>query len=48
MRAHSERVALEVKRSVGDRDRWDETGLADGGRLGIVHFGGGGKTSSDV
>lgn len=44
----SDRVAIELNRSIVARDRWTETGLADGDRLEIVHFVGGGKTSSGV
>jgi len=44
----SDRVAIELNRSIVSRDRWSETGLADGDCLEIVHFVGGGKTSSDV
>ncbi len=39
----SDRVAIELNRSIVSRDRWTETGLADGDRLEIVHFVGGGK-----
>jgi thiamine biosynthesis protein ThiS len=44
----SDRVAIELNRSIVARDRWTETGLADGDRLEIVHFVGGGKTLSGV
>jgi len=39
----SDRVAVELNRSIVGRDRWAETGLADGDRLEIVHFVGGGN-----
>ena len=39
----SDRVAIELNREIVPRDRWAETKLADGDRLEIVHFVGGGK-----
>lgn len=44
----SDRVAIELNRSIVARDQWTETGLADGDRLEIVHFVGGGTTSPGV
>jgi thiamine biosynthesis protein ThiS len=39
----ADRVAIELNRSIVARDLWAETSLADGDRLEIVHFVGGGK-----
>ncbi len=36
------RVAVELNREIVPRERWLETGLAEGDRLEIVHFVGGG------
>ena len=44
----SDRVAVELNRSIVARDRWTETGLADGDRLEIVHFVGGGGFSAGL
>ena len=44
----SDRVAIELNRSIVARDRWPDTALADGDRLEIVHFVGGGKIPSDL
>jgi thiamine biosynthesis protein ThiS len=38
----SDRVAVELNREIVPRERWGETQLADGDRLEIVHFVGGG------
>jgi thiamine biosynthesis protein ThiS len=38
----TDRVAVELNRDIVPRDRWDQTQLADGDRLEIVHFVGGG------
>jgi thiamine biosynthesis protein ThiS len=38
----ADRVAVELNRSIVARDRWAETSLAEGDRLEIVHFVGGG------
>jgi sulfur carrier protein len=38
-----DRVAVELNRDIVPRDRWSETVLADGDRLEIVHFVGGGN-----
>ena len=38
----SDRVALELNREIVPRERWAATQLADGDRLEIVHFVGGG------
>jgi len=38
----ADRVAVELNRSIVARDQWAKTGLADGDRLEIVHFVGGG------
>ena len=38
-----DRVAIERNRDIVPRDRWSETTLADGDRLEIVHFVGGGR-----
>jgi thiamine biosynthesis protein ThiS len=44
----SDRVAIELNRSIVGRDRWTETGLADGDCLEIVHFVGGGKSPASL
>ncbi len=38
----SDRVAVELNRDIVPRDRWAETALAEGDKLEIVHFVGGG------
>jgi thiamine biosynthesis protein ThiS len=38
----SDRVAIELNRDIVARDRWPATHLAEGDRLEIVHFVGGG------
>jgi len=38
----SDRVAIELNRDIVARERWAETNLAEGDRLEIVHFVGGG------
>jgi thiamine biosynthesis protein ThiS len=38
----ADRVAIELNRSIVARDQWTKTALADGDRLEIVHFVGGG------
>jgi sulfur carrier protein len=38
----ADRVAVELNRDIVSRDRWAETQLAEGDRLEIVHFVGGG------
>jgi sulfur carrier protein len=38
----SDRVAVELNREIVPRDRWSSTHLADGDRLEVVHFVGGG------
>lgn len=38
----SDRVAVELNRDIVPRDQWPETQIADGDRLEIVHFVGGG------
>jgi thiamine biosynthesis protein ThiS len=38
----TDRVAVELNSDIVPRDRWDQTQLADGDRLEIVHFVGGG------
>jgi thiamine biosynthesis protein ThiS len=37
-----DRVAVELNREIVPRDQWAQTNLADGDRLEIVHFVGGG------
>jgi thiamine biosynthesis protein ThiS len=37
-----DRVAVELNREIVPRDRWQQTNLAEGDRLEIVHFVGGG------
>ena len=37
-----DRVAVELNRNIVPRSQWPETNLADGDRLEIVHFVGGG------
>jgi thiamine biosynthesis protein ThiS len=37
-----DRVAVELNRNIAPRDQWDETQLAEGDQLEIVHFVGGG------
>jgi sulfur carrier protein len=39
-----DRIAVELNRELIPRDRWDATQLADGDKLEIVHFVGGGKS----
>jgi thiamine biosynthesis protein ThiS len=39
----SDRVAIELNREIVPRQRWADTRLADGDRLEIVHFVGGGR-----
>ena len=39
-----DRVAVELNRELIPRDRWAQTQLADGDKLEIVHFVGGGKS----
>ena len=39
----TDRVAIELNRDIVPRDRWDQTQLADGDRLEVVHFVGGGS-----
>jgi thiazole synthase len=41
----SDRVAVELNRSIVPRERWSETSLGEGDRLEIVHFVGGGSVS---
>jgi thiamine biosynthesis protein ThiS len=38
----ADRVAVELNRSIVPREQWQGTNLADGDRLEIVHFVGGG------
>jgi thiamine biosynthesis protein ThiS len=40
------RVAVELNRDIVPRERWLETALAEGDRLEIVHFVGGGSVLS--
>ena len=42
----ADRVAVELNREIVARDRWEATTLADGDRLEIVHFVGGGASGS--
>jgi len=42
----SDRVAVELNRSIVAREQWANTGLAEGDRLEIVHFVGGGLLSA--
>jgi len=39
-----ERIAIELNGQVVRRDRWQETVVADGDRIEIVHFVGGGSS----
>ena len=41
----ADRVAVELNRSIVPREQWQGTNLADGDRLEIVHFVGGGRDS---
>lgn len=43
-----DRVAVELNRNIVQRDKWPETDLAEGDRLEIVHFVGGGCTGTAV
>jgi thiamine biosynthesis protein ThiS len=43
----ADRVAVELNRNIVARDLWAETSLADGDRLEIVHFVGGGVAGSE-
>jgi len=38
-----DRVAVELNRNIVPREQWDKTSLAEGDRLEIVHFVGGGS-----
>jgi thiamine biosynthesis protein ThiS len=40
----TDRVAVELNREIVPREHWDRTQLADGDRLEIVHFVGGGSS----
>lgn len=40
----SDRVAIELNRDIVPRDRWAQTMLAEGDKLELVHFVGGGCT----
>ena len=40
----TDRVAVELNREIVPREQWDRTHLADGDRLEIVHFVGGGSS----
>jgi thiamine biosynthesis protein ThiS len=42
----SDRVAVELNREIVPRDRWGSTELAEGDRLEVVHFVGGGSPAS--
>ena len=42
----ADRVAVELNRSIVPRERWARTSLAEGDRLEIVHFVGGGQSIS--
>lgn len=42
----SDRVAVELNLDIVPRDRWSSTVLADGDRLEVVHFVGGGRTAA--
>jgi len=39
----ADRVAVELNREIVPRDRWAETTLAEGDKLEVVHFVGGGS-----
>ena len=41
----ADRVAVELNRSIVARDQWAKTALAEGDRLEVVHFVGGGNPS---
>lgn len=43
-----DRVAIELNRNLVPRQQWPETSLAEGDRLEIVHFVGGGSTSQEL
>jgi thiamine biosynthesis protein ThiS len=43
----SDRVAVELNRSIVARDQWAKTNLAENDRLEIVHFVGGGSPFPD-
>ena len=42
----ADRVAIELNQSIAARDQWATTALADGDRLEIVHFVGGGSSET--
>jgi thiamine biosynthesis protein ThiS len=42
----SDRVAVELNRNIVPRDQWSATTLAEGDRLEIVHFVGGGTSQA--
>ena len=43
-----DRVAVELNRELAPRDRWTSTTLADGDKLEIVHFVGGGCNVEEI
>ena len=44
----ADRVAVELNREIVQRTRWNAISLREGDKLEIVHFVGGGKTSSPL
>jgi thiamine biosynthesis protein ThiS len=44
----ADRVAVELNRELVSRDRWGVTHLADGDKLEIVHFVGGGCSAGEM
>jgi thiamine biosynthesis protein ThiS len=44
----SDRVAVELNRDIVPRTQWPETNLAEGDRLEIVHFVGGGSADRPI
>jgi sulfur carrier protein len=41
-----DRVAVELNRNIAPRQQWDQTQLAEGDQLEIVHFVGGGSSEN--
>jgi thiamine biosynthesis protein ThiS len=42
-----DRVAVELNRNIVPKEQWGTTGLSEGDHLEIVHFVGGGSTTSE-
>lgn len=44
----ADRVAVELNRNIVPRDRWAETALAEGDKVEVVHFVGGGTNDLSI